>query len=181
MRALPGAAAVALIVACSPSAPPAAPSSEPEVLVVPVGMRAAPAAPDLATEAAPEPPPAPLATEPLVFGQPRHFGEPHPDAETTPSGLRHLRITAGEGQRHPGPRDRVEVHYEGWTTDGVAFDSSLERGRPSDFGLHQVIAGWTEGVQLMVVGETTRFWIPEDLAYGGRPGKPAGMLVFDVE
>ena len=69
----------------------------------------------------------------------------------------------------------------GWTTDGMLFDSSVVRGPPTTFGLHQVIKGWTEGVQLMVAGEKRRFWIPEKLAYGGEAGKPAGMLVFDVE
>ena len=61
------------------------------------------------------------------------------------------------------------------------FDSSVQRGEPATFPLNRVIAGWTEGVQLMVVGEKTRFWIPENLAYKGRPGAPAGLLVFDVE
>jgi peptidylprolyl isomerase len=61
------------------------------------------------------------------------------------------------------------------------FDSSVVRGNPIDFGLNQVIAGWTEGVQLMVEGERRRLWIPEKLAYKGMPGAPAGMLVFDVE
>ena len=61
------------------------------------------------------------------------------------------------------------------------FDSSVQRGTPTTFGLKQVIAGWTEGLQLMQVGETTRLWIPENLAYQGKPGRPAGMLVFDVE
>ncbi|MCA9489670.1 MAG: FKBP-type peptidyl-prolyl cis-trans isomerase, partial [Myxococcales bacterium] len=69
----------------------------------------------------------------------------------------------------------------GWTTDGNRFDSSRERSAPATFGLQQVIAGWTEGLQLMSNGDHYRFWIPEELAYGGRPGKPAGMLVFDVE
>jgi peptidylprolyl isomerase len=72
------------------------------------------------------------------------------------------------------------VHYSGWTTDGKLFDSSVTRGEPATFPLDRVIAGWTEGVQLMVEGEKTRFWIPEKLAYRGeRP--PYGMLVFDVE
>jgi peptidylprolyl isomerase len=61
------------------------------------------------------------------------------------------------------------------------FDSSYKSGRPASFGLDQVIAGWTEGVQLMVEGEKTRFWIPQRLAYEGKPGAPAGMLVFDIE
>jgi peptidylprolyl isomerase len=61
------------------------------------------------------------------------------------------------------------------------FDSSVVRGQPATFGLNQVIAGWTEGLQLMAVGEKRRFWIPEKLAYQGMAGRPAGMLVFDVE
>ena len=75
----------------------------------------------------------------------------------------------------------MTVHYTGWTTDGKMFDSSLVRGQPATFGLDQVIRGWTEGLQLMVEGEKRRFWIPEKLAYQGRKGAPAGMLVFDVE
>ena len=75
----------------------------------------------------------------------------------------------------------MTVHYSGWTTDGKLFDSSVVRGEPTTFGLNQVIAGWTEGVQLMVVGEKRRFWIPERLAYKGAKGAPKGMLVFDVE
>ena len=73
------------------------------------------------------------------------------------------------------------MHYSGRTTDGEMFDSSVKRGEPSTFGLNQVIAGWTEGVQLMVVGDKTRFWIPEALAYRGVEGRPQGMLVFDIE
>jgi len=61
------------------------------------------------------------------------------------------------------------------------FDSSVQRGTPAQFPLDHVIAGWTEGVQLMVEGETRRFWIPQELAYQGREGPPAGMLVFDVQ
>ena len=76
------------------------------------------------------------------------------------------------------------MHYSGWTTDGKLFDSSVMRGQPATFPLSGVIKGWTEGVQLMQVGEQTRFWIPGDLAYGDkprRPGAPAGQLVFDIE
>jgi len=61
------------------------------------------------------------------------------------------------------------------------FDSSVASGQPAEFSLNRVIRGWTEGLQLMVEGEKRRFWIPEDLAYQGQPGQPAGMLVFDVE
>ena len=103
------------------------------------------------------------------------------DAEVTASGLAFKVLQAGDGDQSPGPRDTVEVHYSGWMVDGKLFDSSVVRGETTSFPLNQVIAGWTEGLQLMVVGEKRRFWIPEELAYKGRPGSPAGMLVFDVE
>ena len=104
-------------------------------------------------------------------------------AEVRKSGLASRVITAGTGSKHPSKQDMVTVHYSGWTTDGQMFDSSVSRGQPATFGLSQVIAGWTEGVQLMVEGETRRFWIPGKLAYGDNPrsGAPAGTLVFDVE
>ena len=103
------------------------------------------------------------------------------DAKTTESGLAYKVLTKGTGSDHPTETSKVTVHYTGWTTDGKMFDSSVQRGEPATFPLNRVIAGWTEGVQLMVVGEKTRFWIPENLAYKGRPGAPAGLLVFDVE
>jgi FKBP-type peptidyl-prolyl cis-trans isomerase len=105
------------------------------------------------------------------------------DALTTKSGLASKVLTKGSGTTHPKAESRVEVHYTGWTTDGKMFDSSVTRGESITFGLNQVIAGWTEGVQLMVEGEKRRFWIPGNLAYGDnpRPGAPKGMLVFDVE
>lgn len=105
------------------------------------------------------------------------------DAETTESGLSSRIITAGNGDRHPAASSTVRVHYTGWTMDGEMIDSSVERGTPAEFPLDAVIPGWTEGVQLMVEGETRRLWIPADLAYGDNPrgGEPAGMLVFDVE
>ena len=83
----------------------------------------------------------------------------------------------------PKASDTVNVHYSGWTTKGELFDSSVARGEPISFPLGRVIPGWTEGVQLMVVGEKRRFWIPADLAYGENPGggRPGGMLVFEVE
>lgn len=102
------------------------------------------------------------------------------DAVTTVSGLASRVLTAGPGTVHPTRSSRVTVHYSGWTTDGRLFDTTVPRGQPATFRLDQVIAGWTEGLQLMVVGETRRLWIPEELAYKGeRP--PKGMLVFDVE
>jgi len=102
------------------------------------------------------------------------------DAKKTPSGLASKVIAPGTGKVHPTKTDRVTVHYVGWTTDGKKFDSSVERGEPATFPLDRVIAGWTEGVQLMVTGETRRFWIPEPLAYKG-VRDPKGMLVFDVQ
>ena len=119
------------------------------------------------------------AAEPIAA--PADVAAPPQDAEVTESGLASKVLTPGTGEVHPGPRDKVTVHYTGWTTDGKMFDSSVSRGKQSTFPLDRVIAGWTEGLQLMVEGETRRFWIPESLAYQGRPGKPAGMLVFDVE
>jgi peptidylprolyl isomerase len=112
---------------------------------------------------------------------PADVAAPPAEATLTPSGLASRQLEAGTGTQHPGPRSRVLVHYSGWTTDGKMFDSSVSRGEPIAFGLYQVIPGWTEGVQLMVEGEKRRLWIPENLAYGGRAGAPAGMLVFDVE
>ncbi len=114
---------------------------------------------------------------------PKDLKAPAKDAKKTPSGLSFLVLTKGKGTKKPGPTDRVQVHYSGWTSDGKMFDSSVTRGEPATFGLNQVIKGWTEGLQLMVEGEKTRFWIPADLAYGENPGggKPAGMLIFDVE
>lgn len=103
------------------------------------------------------------------------------DATVTSSGLVTKVLTKGTGTIHPTATSQVSVHYTGWTTDGKMFDSSVTRGEPASFGLNQVIAGWTEGVQLMVVGEKRRMWIPENLAYKGQSGMPAGMLVFDVE
>ncbi|GMV39907.1 MAG: hypothetical protein AMXMBFR64_16230 [Myxococcales bacterium] len=112
---------------------------------------------------------------------PADVAAPPADAERTPSGLASKVLTPGSGQRKPGPTSLVRVHYTGWTTDGRSFDSSVSRGQPAQFPLNRVIAGWTEGLQLMVEGEERRFWIPENLAYAGQAGRPQGMLVFDVE
>lgn len=102
----------------------------------------------------------------------------------TPSGLQYKVLQAGTGSKYPSASSRVEVHYEGKLLDGTVFDSSVARGKSISFGLNQVIKGWTEGVQLMVVGEKTRFFIPAELAYGDRAaGKipPGSALIFDVE
>ncbi|MEE2839106.1 MAG: FKBP-type peptidyl-prolyl cis-trans isomerase [Acidobacteriota bacterium] len=102
------------------------------------------------------------------------------DAEKTASGLASRVLVEGTGTEHPTATSNVTVHYTGWTIDGEMFDSSVARGSTATFPLNQVIPGWTEGLQLMVVGEKRRFWIPADLAYGDS-GRVAGMLVFDVE
>jgi peptidylprolyl isomerase len=102
------------------------------------------------------------------------------DAKKTASGLAYKVLAPGTGKKHPTSSSEVTVHYTGWTTDGKMFDSSVARGEPATFPLNRVIAGWTEGVQLMVEGEKARFWIPEKLAYKGQ-SPPYGMLVFDVE
>jgi peptidylprolyl isomerase len=106
---------------------------------------------------------------------------PPADAQRTASGLAYKVLQKGTGKVRPRATDMVTVHYTGWTTDGKMFDSSLVRGETATFPLDGVIPGWTEGVQLMVIGDKTRFWIPQQLAYKGQPGAPAGMLVFDVE
>jgi FKBP-type peptidyl-prolyl cis-trans isomerase len=111
---------------------------------------------------------------------PPDVAAPPADAVRTSSGLASKVITPGTGKIHPSKTDRVTVQYTGWTTDGKMFDSSIPRREPTTFPLDLVIAGWTEGLQLMVVGETRRLWIPESLAYKGEH-QPKGMLVFDVE
>jgi FKBP-type peptidyl-prolyl cis-trans isomerase len=115
---------------------------------------------------------------------PSDVAAPPKNATKTASGLAYVTLTKGNGKQHPFRRDRVRVHYSGWTTDGKLFDSSVIRGEPAEFPLTSVIKGWTEGVRLMVVGDKTRFWIPGELAYGNspsRPGVPSGTLVFDIE
>ncbi len=119
-------------------------------------------------------------TEPAPAAPP-DVAAPPADATKTPSGLASRVLKAGTGTAKPGPTTGVTVHYTGWTNDGKSFDSSIPRGQPAKFPLNRVIPGWTEGLQLMVVGEERRFWIPEELAYKGKAGKPQGMLVFDVE
>jgi peptidylprolyl isomerase len=118
---------------------------------------------------------------PQVIPPPPDVAAPPRNARREPGGLASLVLVKGTGKRRPTAADRVVVHYSGWTTDGRLFDSSIPRGRPARFALRGVIPGWAEGVQLMVEGEKRRLWIPAELAYDGRPGAPAGMLVFDVE
>jgi FKBP-type peptidyl-prolyl cis-trans isomerase len=120
---------------------------------------------------------------PAGIPAPPDVAAPPADAEKTPSGIASKVLTPGTGTAHPTATSTVTVHYTGWTTDGKMFDSSVLSGKTLTIGLNGVIKGWTEGVQLMVVGEKRRFWIPGNLAYDNstRSGMPKGMLVFDVE
>ena len=111
----------------------------------------------------------------------------NPDVKVTPSGLQYIVMKEGKGA-NPTAASVVKVHYHGTTPDGTVFDSSVERGEPIEFGLNQVIAGWTEGVQLMKEGAKYKFFIPQELAYGANapqggqgPIKPFMPLVFEVE
>jgi FKBP-type peptidyl-prolyl cis-trans isomerase len=117
-----------------------------------------------------EPPPAPP-----------DVAAPSSGSQSTASGIWSRVLTPGTGTVHPAADSTVSVVYSGWTADGKIFDSSLRRGKPTTFELAKVIPGWTEGVQLMVVGEKRRFWIPARLAYDGQKGAPQGTLVFDIE
>lgn len=103
---------------------------------------------------------------------------------TLPSGLQYQVLKEGDGKK-PSATDQVVCHYEGTLIDGTIFDSSYQRNQPATFGLNQVIAGWTEGVQLMQEGAKYRFFIPYNLAYGERGAgaqiPPFAALVFDVE
>jgi FKBP-type peptidyl-prolyl cis-trans isomerase len=114
---------------------------------------------------------------------PPDVAKPPDGTSKTAKGVFYRRLVAGSSRdgKHPTTADSVKVHYTGWTTDGRMFDSSMLRGQPATFALTAVVAGWTDGLQVMSVGDHTRFWIPEAMAYKGAPGKPAGMLVFDVE
>ena len=104
--------------------------------------------------------------------------------KTTASGLQYIVLKEGNGDA-PTATSRVKVHYHGTLTDGTVFDSSVDRGEPTEFGVNQVIKGWTEGLQLMKPGAKYKFFIPQDLAYGaqqrGATIKPFSALVFDVE
>jgi FKBP-type peptidyl-prolyl cis-trans isomerase len=115
------------------------------------------------------------------------FLEENKNAEgvkTTDSGLQYLVIKEGSGEK-PTLTSKVKVHYHGTLIDGTVFDSSVDRGQPSEFGVTQVIKGWTEGLQLMSVGSKYKFFIPQELAYGATPRagkiKPFMALIFEVE
>jgi len=112
---------------------------------------------------------------------PPDVGNPPASAQKTPKGVMYKVLAKGKGGPKPAVTDVVRVNYTGWTTDGRMFDSSVVKGEPAEFSLGGVIVGWTEGIPVMSVGDRVRFWIPDELAYKGSPGKPQGMLTFDVE
>jgi hypothetical protein len=112
---------------------------------------------------------------------PKDVAAPPADAKKTAKGVSYKVLKKGSGTEHPTAAKTVTVHYTGWTTDGRMFDSSVVRDKPSEFPLSNVIPGWTDGIQVMAVGDQARFWIPKEMAYDGKPGRPQGMLVFDIE
>ncbi|MEO6773589.1 MAG: FKBP-type peptidyl-prolyl cis-trans isomerase [Kofleriaceae bacterium] len=112
---------------------------------------------------------------------PADVAKPPGDAHKTAKGTFYQVLKAGKGGPKPKVTDTVKVNYTGWTTDGRMFDSSVMRKEPAEFSLQGVVAGWTDGIPLMSVGDKYRFWIPEELAYKGVAGRPQGMLVFDIE
>ncbi len=107
-----------------------------------------------------------------------------PEVTTTESGLQYEVLVAAEGPK-PSASNTVTVHYVGMLLNGDMFDSSVDRGEPATFPLKRVIAGWTEGVQLMSTGEKYRFYLPHDIAYGSRGAgadiPPYSALIFDIE
>jgi FKBP-type peptidyl-prolyl cis-trans isomerase len=107
------------------------------------------------------------------------------EMKTTSSGLKYQVLKHGTGTVSPKATDTVKVHYHGTLLNGTVFDSSVDRGQPISFPLNRVIPGWTEGVQLMVVGDKFKFEIPPNLAYGANSPTPAippnSTLVFEVE
>jgi len=110
--------------------------------------------------------------------------EKREEVQSTESGLQYEVLKKGEGSVHPTASSKVTVHYHGTLIDGTVFDSSVDRNETISFGLNQVIAGWTEGVQLMVEGDKYRFYVPSGLAYGNRGVgsiPPGSLLIFDVE
>ena len=105
--------------------------------------------------------------------------------KVTDSGLQYIILKEGKGKK-PSATSKVKVHYHGTSLDGTVFDSSVDRGKPSEFFVNGVIKGWTEGLQLMPVGSKYKFFVPQELAYGafprqGGPIKPFEVLVFEVE
>ncbi|MGY8942482.1 MAG: FKBP-type peptidyl-prolyl cis-trans isomerase [Flavobacteriales bacterium] len=126
------------------------------------------------------------------FGENKKAGEDFLEAnkskkgvKITESGIQYIVLKEGSGEKPAGSTTKVKVHYHGTNIEGNIFDSSVDRGTPSTFGLNQVIKGWTEGVQLMNEGAKYKFFIPQELAYGaqqkGENIKPFSTLIFEIE
>jgi FKBP-type peptidyl-prolyl cis-trans isomerase len=124
----------------------------------------------VAVERRPDPPAAP-----------KDVAAPPAGAQKTDKGVHYRVLARGKGKRKPTLADTIVVHYTGWTTDGAMFDSSVTGGQPLEMPLANMIDGWKDALSRMVPGDRWRLWIPQELAYRGQPGAPAGMLVFDVE
>jgi FKBP-type peptidyl-prolyl cis-trans isomerase len=135
------------------------------------------------TEASADKPADKPAAKPVPGGQ-ADSGQKS-EMTTTASGLKYQVLKHGTGTVSPKATDTVNVHYHGTLLDGTVFDSSVERGEPISFPLNRVIAGWTEGLQLMKVGDKFKFEIPPNLAYGPNSPSPKippnSTLVFEVE
>ena len=121
-----------------------------------------------------------LSGEPIPA--PPDVSAPPADAQKTESGLAYKVLEQGTGTERPSSRAAVTAHYVGWAaSDGKMFDSSYNRGAHGEFALEGLMPGLSEGIQLMVIGQKNRFWVPEALGFAGMEGRPAGDLVFDVE
>lgn len=170
-----GAVLLATATGCAPEARPPAESTEPSPdAVAPTTDAAA----DATASADPEPTPLEAGRAFLAENALRA------NVVTTASGLQYEVLASGDGAS-PGPRDMVTTHYHGTFIDGRVFDSSVQRGQPIAFPVDGVIGGWTEGLQLMKVGDKWKLYIPPDLAYGER-GTGSGIgpnetLIFEVE
>lgn len=124
----------------------------------------------------------------IAADAPRYKADDLPDEEApadavrTASGLAYVVLQPGTGTEHPPAGARVLAHYVGWTASDLAmFDNSYDRGEPIQVQAEHVIKGWGEALQHMVVGQQIRVWIPEALAYEGKPHMPQGVLIFDIE
>lgn len=112
---------------------------------------------------------------------PRDVAGPPADAKKTARGVFYKQLKPGAGTATPAPKDRVRVHYTGWTTDGRLFDSSVVRGEAAVMALDRSLVGLADGLGTMTIGSKARLWVPVELAYENAPGAPKGMLVFDVD
>lgn len=122
------------------------------------------------------------AMEPKKIPAPDDVAAPPKDALKSPKGVSYKILSKGPGTGpNPKPEDTLTFHYTGWQTNGEMFDSSVARGEPLVYPLNKLIPGWIDTLPLIKIGDKIRLWIPEELAYGGRPGSPSGMLVFDIE